>query len=192
MRNNKIFFGDFLYEYFVELEGIKFRIVSDDLFLKEVSFFREGKFRSSAEQPVSAPVRLMVEYLRNYFSGGSDEKFSVIFRFNYKDIMVRKGVSPIGSIVLDMEGFTEKEVSVYRELVKTGSGKTVSYGELAARSGVPGGGRFTGNTMAKNRFPVIIPCHRVIRADGSIGLFSGGEGIKEKLLRHESDLSSRS
>ncbi|HOP61785.1 MAG TPA: MGMT family protein [Spirochaetota bacterium] len=186
MKKNKIYFGDFLYEYFCEINGFRFRIVSDDLFLKEVSFFRGRNFRVSEESPASAPVKFMKEYLQNYFSGESDEKFSVIFRFNYKDIMVRKGVSPVGSIVLDMEGFTEKEVNVYRELVKVGSGKTISYGELAARCGIPGGGRFTGNTMAKNRFPVIIPCHRVIRSDGSMGLFSGGEEIKEKLLRHES------
>jgi O-6-methylguanine DNA methyltransferase len=64
-------------------------------------------------------------------------------------------------------------------------GTTVSYGELASMSGIPGGARFIGNCMAKNRFPVLIPCHRVIKSDGSIGNFSGGVEVKEFLLDHE-------
>jgi methylated-DNA-[protein]-cysteine S-methyltransferase len=50
---------------------------------------------------------------------------------------------------------------------------------------VPGGGRFVGNAMAKNMFPVFIPCHRVIKSDGAMGYYSGGVHIKEFLLAHE-------
>jgi len=64
-------------------------------------------------------------------------------------------------------------------------GRTLSYAELASRAGFAGGARFVGNCMAKNDFPVFIPCHRVIRSDGSVGNFSGGEGIKELLLGFE-------
>lgn len=185
MKRDNESFGDFLYDYFCEYAGIKFRLVSDDLFMKEIDFYKGVDFKHSGDAPVSAPVKLMINYLRTYFSNGEAENFSILFRYNFRDIMVKKALSPVAGIVLDMEGYTEKEISVYRELIKVKPGATVSYGELALRCGVPGGARFIGNTMARNRFPVIIPCHRVVKSDGSMGNFSGGVDIKEKLLRLE-------
>ncbi len=66
-------------------------------------------------------------------------------------------------------------------------GETVSYGELAARSGSPGAARAVGNCMAANRIPLIIPCHRVVRADGRPGAYSapGGTRTKRRLLALE-------
>jgi O-6-methylguanine DNA methyltransferase len=89
------------------------------------------------------------------------------------------------SLTLDLSCFTDKEISVYRELLKVPSGATISYGFLAQRAGFPGGARFAGNAMAKNNFPIIIPCHRVIKSDGSMGNYSGGIHIKKYLLDFE-------
>jgi O-6-methylguanine DNA methyltransferase len=89
------------------------------------------------------------------------------------------------AINFDFTSYTPNEVKVYKNLLKISFGKIFSYKELAEKSGFPRGSRFIGNCMAKNRFPVIIPCHRVIKSDGSIGNYSGGPGIKEKLLEHE-------
>jgi len=63
-------------------------------------------------------------------------------------------------------------------------GQTISYGQLAANADKPGASRAIGAVMAKNPIPLIIPCHRVIKADGAIGGFSatGGTKTKEKLL----------
>ena len=63
----------------------------------------------------------------------------------------------------------------------------LSYGELAANAGKPGATRAVGNTMARNRFPIVIPCHRVVGAGGGLGGFSAPSGIslKEKLLSLE-------
>jgi len=179
---------EFSYEYFREFAGIKFRFVSDDLFLKEIDFYKGKKFNETCSPPPSAPLSMIVKYFEAYFSGTGAERFSILFRHNFKDKMVIKGSGHGESIVLDLENYTEREASVYRELIKIVSGNRISYGDLAAKSGIPGGARFIGNTMAKNRFPVIVPCHRVVKSDGSLGNFSGGVDIKEKLLRHESGL----
>jgi methylated-DNA-[protein]-cysteine S-methyltransferase len=66
-------------------------------------------------------------------------------------------------------------------------GQTRSYGDLAVESGSPGAARAVGNTMATNRYPLVVPCHRVINADGSIGQFGAPEGsrMKARLLEME-------
>jgi methylated-DNA-[protein]-cysteine S-methyltransferase len=61
-------------------------------------------------------------------------------------------------------------------------GQTCSYGELAARAGSPRAARAVGNTMAANRFAIVVPCHRVINADGSLGRYGGPLGPRLKQL----------
>jgi methylated-DNA-[protein]-cysteine S-methyltransferase len=63
-------------------------------------------------------------------------------------------------------------------------GKTTTYSQLARITGKPGASRAVGSALAKNPIPLIIPCHRVIRSDGSIGQFStpGGKKLKRKLI----------
>ncbi len=67
------------------------------------------------------------------------------------------------------------------------SGETMSYGELARAAGRPGAARAVGNVMASNRLPIVVPCHRVVHADGSIGHFSAPQGarLKQRMLRLE-------
>jgi methylated-DNA-[protein]-cysteine S-methyltransferase len=69
-------------------------------------------------------------------------------------------------------------------------GNTTSYGELAAKCGSPGAPRAVGSVMAKNRYPLIVPCHRVLTAGGDIGGYSAPEGLtmKRRLLRMEGSL----
>jgi methylated-DNA-[protein]-cysteine S-methyltransferase len=66
-------------------------------------------------------------------------------------------------------------------------GQTRSYGELAAECGSAGAARAVGSVMAKNRFPLIVPCHRVLAAGGEIGGYSAPEGLtmKRRLLQME-------
>lgn len=75
-----------------------------------------------------------------------------------------------------------------------GYGETVSYGELAEMAGRPGAARAVGTTMARNPVPFLIPCHRVVAANG-IGGYGGGAGggvdLKRALLRLESGDRSR-
>ena len=69
-------------------------------------------------------------------------------------------------------------------------GQTITYGELARRCGMPKAARLVGQAMAKNPVPILVPCHRVIRSDGSLGGFSGGTTLKKKLLELEQRISS--
>lgn len=82
------------------------------------------------------------------------------------------------------DGFS---LSIYRALQKIPAGKVISYKELASLSGNPGAYRAAGQALAKNPFAIVVPCHRVIRSDGSLGGFSGVSGIsyKKRLLSHE-------
>jgi methylated-DNA-[protein]-cysteine S-methyltransferase len=66
-------------------------------------------------------------------------------------------------------------------------GQTRSYGELAAECGSPGAARAVGSVMAKNRYPLIVPCHRVLAAGGELGGYSAPEGLnmKRRLLAME-------
>ncbi|HMB20999.1 MAG TPA: methylated-DNA--[protein]-cysteine S-methyltransferase [Spirochaetota bacterium] len=101
-------------------------------------------------------------------------------------------LAPVGAPPLDLNGYTTMEKKVYQSLLSIETGTTVSYGELAERSGIPGGARFAGNTMAKNRFSIIIPCHRVIKGDGSMGMYTSGAEMKKYLLDHEMRIHTHS
>lgn len=77
------------------------------------------------------------------------------------------------------------EQAVYRTLLSIPPAVTVSYGTLAELSGYPRAARAVGNAMAANPIPVVVPCHRVIRADGSLGNYGDDPAWKERLLAHE-------
>ncbi len=74
---------------------------------------------------------------------------------------------------------------VLERLRKVPPGAVMSYQALAAAIGAPRGSRAVGNTMASNPVPVYVPCHRVIRSDGSVGNYGGGVSSKLRLLRAE-------
>ncbi len=73
------------------------------------------------------------------------------------------------------------------------SGQTISYLQLAKRIKRPNSARAVANILAQNPLPLIIPCHRVVRADGQIGGFSapGGKSLKKRLLKFEGKFASR-
>ncbi|MEI7535248.1 MAG: methylated-DNA--[protein]-cysteine S-methyltransferase [Verrucomicrobiae bacterium] len=85
---------------------------------------------------------------------------------------------------LDLTG-TDFQKSVWRALQKISRGKTKSYGEIARTIGRPKAVRAVGGACGANPVPVLIPCHRVLAADGKIGGFSGGLDWKRALLACE-------
>ncbi len=89
-------------------------------------------------------------------------------------------------VLIDDEGLTDFQRKVVNAVRELGFGETASYGEVAKRVGHPGAARAVGTVMSKNRFPVIIPCHRVLSSNG-IGGFSSprGVGTKRELLEIE-------
>jgi len=82
------------------------------------------------------------------------------------------------------------ERAVYKTLMAIPYGRVRSYQWVAQKTGRPKASRAVGNALAKNPLPIIIPCHRVIKSDGSLGGFSavGGNKLKEKLLKLEKAL----
>ncbi len=88
------------------------------------------------------------------------------------------------AIRLDLDGAPGFHRRVYEELRRVPSGETVSYGELAERVGSPGAARAVGRAMRENPCAVVVPCHRVLAANGKPGGFSafGGFSTKAKLL----------
>lgn len=74
---------------------------------------------------------------------------------------------------------------VQKALLDIAYGRTESYGELAARVGNAGAVRAVGTACATNPLPIIVPCHRVVRSDGSLGNYAGGVEMKRWLLAHE-------
>jgi len=112
------------------------------------------------------PMPTLVERLKSFAAGEHDD---------FRDIK------------LDLRHLSAFQRKVIERLRRVPYGKTVGYGELAAMAGSPGAARAVGNTMAGNRFPVVVPCHRVINSNGSLGSYSGPNGIltKDQLLKLE-------
>lgn len=87
-------------------------------------------------------------------------------------------------IPLDVQGTAFQE-AVWRELQRIPSGETRTYAQIAAAVGSPGAVRAAGSANGANAVAVLIPCHRVIRSDGTIGGYAYGPAIKTELLRRE-------
>lgn len=87
--------------------------------------------------------------------------------------------------LLDLRGQTPLQGLVLKTVATVPHGTTRTYGQIAAQVGRPRACRFVGTTLARNPFPVVIPCHRIVRADGSPGSFSGGAELKRRMLALE-------
>lgn len=85
-------------------------------------------------------------------------------------------------IPIDYTGVTEFRKKVYEKLKKIKPGRTISYQDLAHKIKTPKAARAVGTAMSTNKVPLIIPCHRVVRADGSLGNYSAIGGMKTKEL----------
>jgi methylated-DNA-[protein]-cysteine S-methyltransferase len=86
---------------------------------------------------------------------------------------------------LDLRGIADFHVRVLNELADVPYGETTTYGTLAQRVGAPHAARAVGTVMNRNRIPIVLPCHRVIGANGKLVGYGGGLDVKERLLRLE-------
>lgn len=93
----------------------------------------------------------------------------------------------MNSVKVDLNHLKAFEKSVLTACTKVNHGQTASYNDLAKMIKKPRSSRAVGNALAKNPIPLIIPCHRVICSDGTIGNYSGSGGAKTKkmLIEHE-------
>lgn len=121
---------------------------------------RTGMQKPNASYPYA---KKLIAQLSEYFSG---KKIS----FN---------------VPVDLEGLTSFEKKVLKQLAKIPYGKIITYRDLAKKTGGAKFARAVGNALGKNPVPVILPCHRVVRSDKSLGGFSGGLHWKKILLSLE-------
>jgi O-6-methylguanine DNA methyltransferase len=99
--------------------------------------------------------------------------------------MCGEGVS-LDGVPLDMEGATPFFRRAWEACRRIPPGETRSYKWLAEQAGRPNAPRAAGQAMARNRFCLFVPCHRVIASDGSLGGYGGGGlGVKKRLLEME-------
>ena len=84
-------------------------------------------------------------------------------------------------VTLDMDGLPDLDRRVYEVARTIPAGSTASYGDVAARLGAPNAGRDVGKALARNPFPIVVPCHRVIGTGGEVGGFSAAGGVTTKM-----------
>ena len=89
-----------------------------------------------------------------------------------------------GEVLVDLLG-TAFQKKVWDALMKIPLGETRSYAELATRLGQPNAARAVASACAHNRVAIVVPCHRVIRGDGSLGGYRWGLPLKQQLLKRE-------
>jgi methylated-DNA-[protein]-cysteine S-methyltransferase len=95
--------------------------------------------------------------------------------------LLRGEPSDLSAIALDMEGVPPFQRQVYQAARAIPRGSTESYGAIAARIGAPGSAPAVGQALGRNPFSIVVPCHRVVAADGRIGGFSARGGVATKL-----------
>jgi len=120
------------------------------------------------------------------FPGAERKSNSAVSRLGEDLIAFTEG-KPVSfdTALLDMDRATPFQRKVLAALAAIPRGKVMSYGCVAAKTGSPGGARAAGRGCGRNPFPLVYPCHRVIRADGSPGGFFGGLTLKRALLEME-------
>ncbi len=98
-------------------------------------------------------------------------------------------ITALDGLDVDLAG-TPFQRRVWAALRRIPAGQTASYIGLAAEVGCPGGARAVGAANGANPVAIVVPCHRVVRADGSLCGYGGGVWRKEWLLRHEGVLAA--
>jgi methylated-DNA-[protein]-cysteine S-methyltransferase len=106
----------------------------------------------------------LVERLRAYFSGAEE---------------------PFSDLELELDWCTDFQRGAIEAIRSISYGETATYGEVAALAGHPNAQRAVGSVCASNRFAVVVPCHRVVAADGLGSYGSLGVGYKRRLLELE-------
>ena len=149
--------------------GLRFLEFMDRKSLKRMIARHAETLPDATWEPSLLELKPAVEQLVAYFNGGLHEF----------------------ELPLDPQG-TEFQLKVWKALGKIPYGETRTYGNIAADVGQPKASRAVGLANNQNPLPIVVPCHRVIGADGSLTGYGGGLQRKKWLLSHEAQQLSRS
>lgn len=108
------------------------------------------------------------------------EDLHLLHEFQQQVVAYFEGNPVRFKVSLDLAGVSPFRRSVLRQCRRIPYGKTASYRDLARAAGNPAASRAAGSAMARNPLPLVIPCHRVVRSDGSLGGFSSPGSVREK------------
>jgi methylated-DNA-[protein]-cysteine S-methyltransferase len=149
--------AEFYYDTFESPIGTLYLVFTAEI-LREIEFKKPTEVMRKGVAPP-----LIRKELKEYFENGGEE-------FTQK-IGFTKG--------------TEFDMNVWLTLQEVPYGETRTYKWLAEKVGKPAASRAVGQALSRNPLPILLPCHRIIESDGSIGGYSGGVDIKRRLLEIE-------
>ena len=146
-------------------------VAVSDAGICEVSFARDGsdiffaelKRRGFAGKADQQAIDHVASQLRDYFSGRRQ----------------------VFDMTVDLSGMTPFTQQVLKATASVPFGKLSTYRDIARTIGKPGATRAVGNALGRNPIPVVVPCHRIVRSDWTIGGYTGGLDIKQRLLSIE-------
>ncbi|HQL89171.1 MAG TPA: methylated-DNA--[protein]-cysteine S-methyltransferase [Syntrophales bacterium] len=163
-----------------------FELVKTRLGSAAIVWSEDGRGPRVVRIGLPAPERQTIREIRILFPKATEGSCGAVATLarGIRGILAGKPV-PFDATVLDRDRLTPFERKVLAALAAVPRGKVIPYGRLAARTGAPGAARAAGRGCAKNPFPLLFPCHRVVRSDGSPGGFSGGLALKRALLEME-------
>jgi methylated-DNA-[protein]-cysteine S-methyltransferase len=144
-------------KYVVDGWGVGQLWLDDDLLLWH-------ELPAGAGTGAPGPASELAERFRSYFAGDRPD---------------------FADVPLDLEDYTPFQLAIVEALRGVPYGEVVTYGELAALAGSPNAQRAAGSVCAHNRFPLVVPCHRVVSATGIGGYGPSGVGVKRRLLELE-------
>jgi methylated-DNA-[protein]-cysteine S-methyltransferase len=145
------------------------------------SRFGAGRLVTIGDLPLE--VQLPGAAVRAVVSRDAPSRWAVLLERYFAGEPVSFGLDMAAYAAL--AGLTVFERDVYAALGRVPYGTVVSYRDLAAAAGRPHAYRAVGSAMARNRLPVILPCHRVVRNDGRLGAYGDDPAWKERLLTLE-------
>lgn len=147
---------------------------------------QRGITGSQLPEPSAAEARA---HMRRRFPDAKEVAPPPVIRRVIDDIVALMNGEPkdLRAAELDMDGIPDFHRKVYEVTRAIRPGQTLTYGEVAEKLDAPGAARAVGAALGQNRFPIIVPCHRVLGAGGKVGGFSakGGTTTKMRLLNIE-------
>ena len=150
-----------------------------------------GKFKVAVSKKGIVSIAFPGQVLR--FHSDNSKQFSKTAKLVEMELVryLKGGKENWKKIPIDQSHATPRQKQMFKALSRIPAGEVRTYEWLAKKCGIPKGPRAMGGVLGSNPIPIICPCHRIVRKDGSLGGFSAGLAWKKKLLIHEGSFAQR-